>query len=100
MSELTYVRVDIVFPYEAGFLLRMLQCGESLSMPQSRAMPEIGRRCHELRVNDQDQTWRIVYRVDSDAVLILEVFSKKTGRTPKSVIEVCRGRLKRYDELT
>ena len=85
---------------EAGFLLRMLQCGESLSMPQSRPMPEIGRRCHELRIIDQDQTWRIVYRLDSDAVLILEVFSKKTGRTPKSVIEVCRNRLRRYDELS
>ncbi len=84
---------------EAGFLLRMLQCGESLSMPQSRPMPEIGRRCHELRVNDQNQTWRIVYRVDSDAVVILEVFSKKTGRTPKTVIEVCRTRLRRYDEM-
>ena len=38
--------------------------------------------------------------LDSDAVLILEVFSKKTGRTPKSVIEACIGRLKRYDELS
>ena len=85
---------------EVGFLLRMLQYGESLSMPQSRPMPEIGRRCHELRVNDQSQTWRIVYRLESDAILILEVFSKKTGRTPKSVIEACISRLKRYDELS
>jgi len=84
---------------EAGFLLRMLQHGESLTMPQSRLRPTIGRRCHELRVNDADQTWRIVYRLDSDPVVILEVFSKKTNRTPRSVIEVCKERLKRYDEL-
>jgi hypothetical protein len=37
---------------EAGFLLRRLQRGELLSMPQSRPMPGIGARCHELRIND------------------------------------------------
>jgi hypothetical protein len=37
---------------EAGFLLRMLQRGETLSMPQSRPMPSVGRRCHELRIHD------------------------------------------------
>jgi hypothetical protein len=52
---------------QAGSLLRMLQRGEKLSMPQSRPMPTIGRRCHELRIRDENQTWRIVYRVDEDA---------------------------------
>jgi len=84
---------------EAGFLLRMLQRGEKLSMPQSRPMPSIGRRCHELRIPDQDRTWRIVYRVDDDAVLILHVFSKKTQRMPKSVVEACMALLSRYDAL-
>jgi hypothetical protein len=37
--------------------------------------------------------WRIIYRIDSDAVVIAEVFSKKTQATPRSVIEVCRRRL-------
>jgi hypothetical protein len=32
---------------EAGFLLRRLQLGERLSLPHSRPMPAIGRRCHE-----------------------------------------------------
>ena len=59
---------------EAGYLLRMLQAGESLSMPQSRPMPSIGPRCHELRINDKDSTWRIIYRADEDAILILDVF--------------------------
>jgi len=49
---------------EAGFLLRRLQEGENLSLPHSRPMPSIGSRCHELRINDRNVTWRIVYRVD------------------------------------
>ena len=82
---------------EAGYLLRLLQKGESLGLPHSRPMTGIGSRCHELRIVDENQTWRLVYRVDDDAVLILEVFSKKTGQTPKRIIDVCRRRLKEYD---
>jgi phage-related protein len=82
---------------EAGYLLRRLQRGDTLSMPHSRPMPSIGRRCHELRINDERFTWRIVYRVDEDAMVILEVFSKKTQQTPKSVIDACKRRLKEYD---
>ena len=84
---------------EAGFLLRMLQRGEKLSMPQSRPMPSVGRRCHELRVRDEDMTWRVIYRLDEDAVVILHVFSKKTQRTPQTVIESCKALLSRYDAL-
>lgn len=82
---------------EAGYLLRCLQAGRKLAMPHSRPMPSVGTRCHELRINDEDSTWRILYRLDSDAVLILEVFRKKTGKTPKSVIETCKLRAQRYD---
>jgi phage-related protein len=60
-------------------------------------MPSIGPRCHELRINDVAAAWRILYRTDSDAIVILEVFSKKTERTPKTVIEACKRRLKEYD---
>ena len=83
---------------EAGILLRRLQNGESLGMPHSRPMTTIGRRCHELRIQDEQATWRIVYRLDHDAVVILEVFSKKSKVTPQRVIETCRARLRRYDE--
>jgi phage-related protein len=82
---------------QAGFLLRQLQKGEKLSLPQSRPMPSIGRRCHELRIPDAGVSWRVVYRIDSDAIVIAEVFSKKTGKTPKSVIEQCKARLRDYD---
>ena len=82
---------------QAGFLLRLLQRSEKIAMPHSRPMPSIGRRCHELRVPDDKVSWRIVYRIDADAVVILEVFSKKTGKTPKSIIDICRSRLREYD---
>lgn len=61
---------------EAGYLLRLLQQGKKLSLPQSRPMPSIGRRCYELRINDENGIWRIVYRIDTDAIVILEVFEK------------------------
>ena len=84
---------------EAGYFLGLLQRGEKLSLPYSRPMPTIGRRCHELRVNDREHNWRIVYRLDPDAIVLLEVFSKKTGETPDDVKEKCQQRLKRYDSL-
>jgi phage-related protein len=67
---------------EAGLLLRQLQQGVRLGLPHSRPMPSIGRRCHELRIPDADQTWRLIYRLDPDAVVIAEVFSTKTAATP------------------
>jgi phage-related protein len=85
---------------ETGILLRRLQRGEKLSMPRSRPMPIVGPRCHELRVPDETATWRIMYRVDSDAIVIAEVFCKKTRATPPHVIEACRGRLRSYDQAT
>lgn len=84
---------------EAGYLLRRLQQGESLSMPQSRPMPSIGSRCHELRINDANKTWRIIYRIDEDAIVIVDVFAKKTNKTPKEVIERSQQRLQRYEEI-
>lgn len=83
---------------ETGFLLRDLQDGVPLSMPHSRPMPGIGPRCHELRINDRNKTWRLIYRTDDEAIVILEVFEKKTNTTPTHVIDVCRKRLRSYEE--
>ena len=47
--------------------------------------------------NDAGTAWRIMYRIDEDAILILEVFPKKTGKTPKRIIELCKQRLRQYD---
>lgn len=85
---------------EAGLLLRRLQKGEKIALPHSRPMPSIGARCHELRINDEDSIWRIMYRIDTDAIVILEVFKKKTTKTPKRVLDVCKLRLKVYDRET
>ena len=82
---------------EAGMLLRQLQRGVHLAMPHSRPMPVIGARCHELRVPDAQATWRMVYRMDADAIVIAEVFSKKSRVTPREVIETSRRRLRAYD---
>ena len=83
---------------EAGYLLRQVQKGIKLSLPQSRPMSSIGTRCHELRIIDENLTWRIIYRIYTDAILILEVFEKKTNKTPKSIIDVCKKRIKRYEK--
>lgn len=82
---------------EAGYLLRLLQKGEKLSLPHSRPIPSIGARCHELRIVDETKNWRIIYRIDADAIVVLEVFQKKTQETPKYVIDKCKGRIKQYD---
>ena len=83
---------------EAGFLLRRLQRGESLGMPQSRPMPSVGSRCNELRINDASNNWRVVYRIDDDAIAILDVFAKKSRTTPNAVLKSSRRRLKEYDD--
>jgi phage-related protein len=71
-----------------------------LSMPHSRPMPSIGPRCHELRINDADGTWRIIYRIDRDAIVIAEVFAKKTQKTPDEVVRNSQRRLKEYDDAS
>ena len=84
---------------KAGFLLRKLQEGERLSLPHSRPMPSIGSRCHELRISDEVKIWRIIYRLDADAIVIVAVFNKTTPQTPERVISDCKRRLRLYDEL-
>ena len=81
---------------EAGFLLRRLQQGETIGLPHSRPMPVIGPQCHELRINDSTLTWRIIYHLAGDAVVILDVFSKKTAATPIAAIDRSRKRLATY----
>jgi len=76
--------------------LPLLQKGEKLSMPHSRPLPSIGRNCHELRIRDKGRTWRIVYHIDDDTVIILEVFAKKTEQTPNHVVKGWEIRLNKY----
>jgi phage-related protein len=66
-------------------------------MPHSRPMPDIGKRCHELRIRDKNRIWRLVYRVDTDAILAVAIFSKTTKTTSKHDIDNCKEALKQYD---
>ncbi|WP_425615301.1 type II toxin-antitoxin system RelE/ParE family toxin [Anatilimnocola sp. NA78] len=82
---------------EVGMLLRLLQEGLRLSMPHAEALPDVGARCGALRVRDSQHNWRIMYRIDSDAILVLEVYAKKTRKIPDEVIARCQKRLSHYD---
>ena len=104
-NPLVWLRGEIKTPpfsaearVEAGHLLRLVQLGRKLGMPHSRPMPAIGPRCHELRIKDARNDWRIVYRVDADAVVIADIFTKTSRKTPDRIIADCRRRLKMYDE--
>ena len=63
-------------------------------------MPVVGPRCNELRIQDERVSWRVVYRVDPDAIVVAAVFAKKTQPTPQDVIVQSRRRLRRYDAAT
>ncbi len=81
-------------------LLRFLQEGQQLGMPHAEMLSTIGSRCGSLRVRDEANNWRIVFRIDPDAIVILEVYSKKTRKVPDEVIDRCKKRLRMYDELS
>jgi phage-related protein len=85
---------------EAGLLLRRLQRGDKLGLPHARPMRALGPRCGEIRIPDADVTWRILYRLDPDAVVILTVFAKKTQATPATVLTTCARRLTLYDLIS
>ena len=78
-------------------MLRQLQKGLILSLPQSRPLPNVGVGCNELSINDDQNTWRIVYKIYIDAILILEIFIKKSNTTQKFIINACKERIKRYE---
>lgn len=82
---------------EVGMLLRLLQEGEKLGMPQAELLPDVGARCGALRVRDAEHNWRVMYRIDADAILVLEVYPKKTQKIPDEIIERCKRRIRQYD---
>jgi len=84
---------------EAGYLFRLVQAGIPLNLPHNQPMPTIGKNCHELRINSSSGIWRFLYFIDSDAIVSLRSFCKKTPKTPKREIELCKKRLKTYMDL-
>ena len=81
---------------ELGYLLRMVQEGEMLSMPHARPMTSIGSGCHELRVKDAAGEWRLMLAITTDAIVVLDVFKKTTRETPQHIVAQCRRRLEQY----
>lgn len=69
-------------------------------MPEARAMGTIGAGCHELRIRDGSTDWRIIYLLEPDAVVILDVFQKKSQQTPKHIIDTCRKRIALYKRIS
>ena len=82
---------------ELGRLIRRVQHGAFVEYPASSPMPDIGSHCHEFRVGEANGTWRAIYRIDDDAVVIVEVFFKTTRKTPQWAIDNSKRRLKWYD---
>jgi phage-related protein len=85
---------------EAGFLLRQLQAGHKLGLPHSRPMPAIGKNCHELRINDATTTWRVFYAIEPAAIVILDVVTKKTEKTPSAALDRCSNRIAEFRRLS
>jgi phage-related protein len=83
---------------EAGRLIRCLQNGKMLRMPSAEFLPIVGPRCGALRVRDEQHNWRIMFRVDVNEIVIVDVYDKKTRKIPDEVIDRCKKRLERYDE--
>jgi phage-related protein len=106
-KPLIWIEGEVVSPpfsredrIEAGYLLRLIQKGVNISSPHSRPMPSIGKACHELRINDRHKTWRIFYQIRQTEILILHVFDKKTQQTPKPVLDVCKRRIREFEDVT
>jgi phage-related protein len=81
---------------EAGFQLDKVQRGERPS--DGKPMPSIGKGVEELRIWQEDGTFRVIYTAKrADAVYVLHAFQKKTQTTPKHDIELAK---KRFADLT
>jgi phage-related protein len=59
-------------------------------------MPPVAPNCHELRIKDGVEAWRIIYAIETDAIVILEVFKEKSNKTPKYILRNYTRRLAEY----
>ena len=89
----------VSFPKEiiGDFLdaVALLDEGLILSMPLSKAMPNIGKNVHELRLKDKSGIYRVFYVLKKrDAIYVVHAFQKKAQKTPKKNIELVRKRIK------
>lgn len=50
-------------------------------------------------MRDAGHNWRIMFRIDVDAILVVEVYAKKTRTIPGTVMNKCKQRLRHYDAV-
>lgn len=61
----------------------------------ARPLSTIGRGVWELKINEKDGQFRVVYVVKrNDRIYVLHAFQKKTQRTSQRDIELARARFK------
>lgn len=84
---------------EAGFLLGLLQRGETLGMPQARPLFDVAQRLYELRIREAGKNWRIFYRADSDRILLIHQINKTTPTLTEQDKNLVKERLATYDAL-
>jgi phage-related protein len=81
---------------EVGALLRILQEGGQLGVPQAKPIKQVDTAAFELRVKGKYGIYRVFYILfDKQRILIPHAFTKKTQRTPQQEIETARKRLQR-----
>lgn len=81
---------------EIGALLRLLQQGERLGMPQSKPMKQLASSAFELRIKDREGVYRVFYVLfDKHRIFVPHAFTKKTQKTPLQEIETGKIRLRR-----
>ena len=76
-----------------GYLLKKVQRGHRLPQSVCRPMRRVGKDCFELIVRTKHTSWRVIYRDDSDAVIVLAIYSLGQGRTSKRVVDTAKRRL-------
>ena len=77
---------------DVGYQLDKVQRGEQPD--DSKPMPSIGRGVEEIRVWDDQGTYRVIYTARlANAVFVLHAFQKKTQATAKRDIVLAKERL-------
>jgi phage-related protein len=81
---------------EVGTLLRLLQQGYRLGMPQSKPLRNLGPSAFELRIGDRSGIYRVFYVLAAkDLILVPHVFAKKTQKTSLQEFKIAKIRLRR-----
>jgi phage-related protein len=78
-------------------VLFAFQEGEVISAPMVKIIHQIGRHCYEIRYKTAEHNWRVYFAVRSD-IVVLVVEDKKRDSILKSTIEVCKNRLRNYEQ--